>query len=112
MNEYEKQFAHETHDQRAERLNRDREVREIRWRAVSQGTGYTTHVGASTEPTTTTYTGSPIAAVDFRKQHSVIIGDFELTIKHPAHVVIPQDIDRLLKSIAKKVEDWARESAR
>jgi hypothetical protein len=45
------------------------------------------------------------------KEQRLSIGEFELTIKHPAHVVIPQDIDRLLKSISKKVEEWALASA-
>lgn len=42
------------------------------------------------------------------KRTSLSIGLFELAIQYPAELELPNDIERLLKGVAKKVEDWAQ----
>lgn len=42
-----------------------------------------------------------------RKERVIKVGEFELSIKHPAEANVPNDIERLLTGITRKLEEWA-----
>lgn len=51
---------------------------------------------------------NPTIAVDsVRKERVIKVGEFELSIRHPAEANIPNDIERLLTGITRKLEEWA-----